>query len=42
MTEAEFYAKLDCSIENTPKGSVFTMLEDETGEQFINRLLAVE
>lgn len=42
MTEAEFYAKLDRSIENTDKGPVFTMLENETGEQFINRLLSTE
>ncbi|MDO4993014.1 MAG: hypothetical protein Q4E26_08675 [Prevotellaceae bacterium] len=40
MTEKEFYAKLDRSIASTESGPIYTMGKDETGEEFINRLLS--
>ena len=40
MTEEEFYAKLDKSIESAKNEPVYTMGDNETGEEFINRLLA--
>ena len=40
MSEAEFYAKLDKSIEATKNGPVYAMGTNETGEEFINRLLS--
>lgn len=40
MTEEEFYAKLDNSIASTADGPMFTMRENESGADFINRLLS--
>lgn len=40
MTEEEFYAKLDKSIESTPTGPIYTMGENESGQDFINRMLS--
>lgn len=40
MTEDEFYAKLDKSIESTPTGPIYTMGETESGQDFINRMLS--
>ena len=40
MSEEEFYAKLDKSIASTTSGPIYTMGKDETGEEFINRLLS--
>lgn len=40
MTKEEFYAKLDRSIASANAGNTIAMRDDETGEEFINRLLA--
>mgnify|MGYP003300811353 CR=1 FL=1 len=40
MSEQEFYAKLDKSLASTAAGPIYTMEEDESGEDFINRLLS--
>lgn len=40
MTEKEFYEKLEKSAASTASGPIYTMGENETGEQFINRLLS--
>ena len=40
MSEEEFYAKLDKSIASTASGPIYTMGKDETGGEFINRLLS--
>lgn len=40
MTEEEFYAKLDKSLASTATGPTYTMGENESGEDFINRLLS--
>jgi len=42
MTEAEFYAKLDRSIESARKGNTIAMEEGETTDQFIDRLLCTK
>ena len=40
MTEAEYYAKLDKSIEASKSGKAIVMGTEETGEEFINRMLS--
>lgn len=40
MSEEEFYAKLDKSLASTTTGPTYTMGENESGEDFINRLLS--
>lgn len=42
MTEAEFYAKLDRSIESAKNGNTIAMEEGETTDQFIDRLLCIK
>ena len=39
MSEEMLYAKLDKSIASTTYGPIYTMGKDETGGEFINRLL---
>lgn len=39
MTEAEFYAKIDSSLANTKKDTCCVMAPNESGEQFIQRML---
>lgn len=41
MTEAEFYAKIDSSLANTQRERCCVMQPNESGEQFINRMLGV-
>lgn len=40
MSEDEFYAKLDKSIASTADGPLYTMGNNESGADFINRLLS--
>ena len=40
MSEKEFYEKIDKSIASTASGPIYTMGANETGEEFINRLLS--
>ncbi len=42
MTESEFYAKIDRSIESAKQGRVIAMKEDETPDQFLDRLLCTK
>lgn len=42
MTEAEFYAKLDRSIESAKQGHTIAMMDGETTDQFIDRLLCTK
>jgi len=39
MSEKEFYEKLDASIESGKNGKTLRMKKNESGEQFINRIL---
>lgn len=39
MTQAEFYAKIDSSLANTKKDTCCVMAPNESGEQFIKRML---
>ena len=41
MTEAEYRAKIEKSSEQGASGDVIAMQPDETGAQFINRLLCM-
>ena len=41
MTEAEFRAKLEQSSKQAEEGKTFRMRNDETAEQFVNRLLCM-
>lgn len=41
MTEAEFRAKLELSSAQAKQGKTIRMHEDESSEQFINRLLCM-
>ena len=40
--DAEYYARLDRSIEQANNGEVISMKDDESVEQFLNRLLCTE
>ena len=40
MTEKEFYAKLDKSIASSDESTMMVMVTEESGAQFINRMLA--
>lgn len=40
MSEEEFYVMLEESIKSTETGPVFTKGQNESGEDFINRLLS--
>lgn len=42
MSEDEFYAKLDKSIESAKAGNVIAMKDGESTDQFIDRLLCIE
>lgn len=39
MTETEFFSKLDSSVASTKKGKSIRMRQNESGMEFINRLL---
>ena len=41
MTEAEFRAKLECSSHQAAEGKTIRMRDDETAEQFVNRLICM-
>lgn len=41
MTEAEFRTKLERSSRQAAEGKTFRMRDDETAEQFVNRLLCM-
>lgn len=42
MDEIEFYEKLDHSIKQAEEGKVFIQNEDESIEDFIDRMLSLE
>lgn len=42
LSEEEFYAKLDASIESAMAGNVIAMKEGESANQFIDRLLCTK
>lgn len=41
MTESEFYAKIDRSLAETKNNPTYKMYAEESGEEFLNRLLQV-
>jgi len=42
MSKEEFYAKIDASLANTSKETSVAMEQNETGEQFLNRVLTLK
>lgn len=42
MTEEEFYAKIDRSLESAKNGNVIRMRDNETPSQFLDRMLCTQ
>lgn len=42
MTEEEFYAKIDSSLESAKAGKILKMNEGETTDEFLDRILCIK